>query len=143
MLLPTLGLVVALLAQPCCLAYTRALMFVAAGEGARLCATAPADGRDGLVDSYVRRRLAAVPNVAAFHEGGSDGWEVTSELSDDGRQVCLSIKGHVRPLPLVGAAVAAFLPHDEMGAVLEVKVSERVRPDWMEGDFDAWISQWG
>lgn len=143
MLLPTLALVVALLAQPCCLAYTRSIMFVAAGEGARLCATAPADERDGLVASYVLRRLAAIPNVAAFHVGGEDGWEVSSGLSDDGRHATVTIRGHARLLPLVGAVTAALLPSDGEGAILEVSVSERVRPEWLEGGFDDWVSQWG
>lgn len=143
MLLPTLAFVVALLAQPACLAYTRAIMFAAAGEGARLCATAPADEREGLVSSYVLRRLRAVPDVAAFHEGGEADWEVTSELSEDGKQATITVKGHVKPLPLMGAAVAALFPHDGTGAVLEVRVIERVRPEWLEGGFDEWISQWG
>ena len=142
-MLPALGLIVALLVQPCCLAYTRALMLAAAAEGVRVCATAPAAGRDGMVASYVRRRLEAVPDAAVFHEGGADGWEVTSELSDDGRQASLSIKGYVRPLPLVGAALMAMLPSDAKGVFLEVRVTERVRPEWLEGGFDAWVSQWG
>ena len=106
-------------------------------------ATAPADGREELVASYVQRRLAAVPNVAAFHEGGVSDWEVISELSDDGHVATVSVKGHVRPLPLVGAATAALLPHDSEGAVLEVCVCERVRPEWLEGGYGEWISQWG
>lgn len=142
LLLPTLGLVLALLIQPCCLAYTRALMLVAAGEGVRLCATASADERERLVDSFVRRRLAAIPDVAVFHEGGADGWEVSSEVSDDGRQATVTVKGHVRPLPLMGAAMAALLPSDGELAVLEVRMSEQVRPGWLEGGFDEWISQW-
>ena len=143
MLLPTLGLVVALLVQPCCLAYTRALMFVAAGEGVRVLATAPADEREELVASYVRRRLEAVPDVAAFHEGGAGDWEVTPVLSEDGREASVRIKGHVRPLPLVGAAVAALYPHDDVGSIIEVSVSEPVRPAWLEGSLDEWVSAWG
>ena len=143
MLLPTLGLVVALLAQPCCLAYTRALMYVAAGEGVRVLATAPASEREELVASYVRRRLEAVPDVAAFHAGGSGDWEVTSVLSEDGKEATVHIKGHVQPLPLVGAAVAALYPHDDAGSIIEVNVSELVRPTWLEGSLDEWVSAWG
>ena len=118
-------------------------MFVAAGEGVRVCATAPAGSREELVASYVRRRLAAVPDIPVFHEGGRDGWEVTSELSEDGRQATVSVKGHVRPLPLLGASLNALLPHDEEGPVLEVRVCGQVRPEWLEGSLDEWISQWG
>ena len=143
MLLPTLGLVVALLAQPCCLAYTRSLMYVAAGEGVRVLASAPADDRDALVSEYVLRRLRAVPDVNAFHKGGADDWEIVSELSEDGKEATVRIKGHVRPLPLVGAAVAALYPHDAEGSVLEVEVSERVRPSWLEGSLDDWVDAWG
>ena len=142
-LLPTLGLIVALLAQPACLAYTRALMYVAAGEAARVLATAPEEGRDELVLDYVRRRLKAVPEVSAFHEGGQEDWELTAELSEDGRWAKVNIKGHVRPLPLVGIAVQALYPHDEEGSLLEVNVTEQVRPLWLEGSFNEWISAWG
>ena len=143
MLLPAFSLVIALLAQPCCLAYTRSIMFVAAGEGARLCATAAADERDELVESYVRRRLKAVPDVAVFHEGGADGWEVGCEMSDDGTTAVVTIEGHVKPLPFLGIGVYALVPSDGQGAVLEVRVSERVRPQWLEGNLNEWISQWG
>ena len=118
-------------------------MFVAAGEGARLCATAPADEREELVFSYVKRRLGAVPNIPVFHDGGDDGWEVKSEFSEDGRRATVTVRGHVKPLPLMGAGVAALFPHDDEGVVLEARVSELVRPEWVKGGIDEWISQWG
>ena len=141
-LLPTLFLLVALAVQPCCLAYTRALMYAAAGEGARVLTTAPAAEREELVSSYVLRRLKAVPNVDAFHMGGSDDWRIEAELSDDGKEATVRIRGHARLVPLVGAAAAALYPSDEVGAIVEVTVSERVRPA-LEGSFDEWVSSWG
>ena len=143
MLLPMLGFIVALLAQPGCVAYTRALMLEAAGEGVRVLATAAPDERESLVESYVMRRLAAIPEVPAFHMGGEQDWEIESFISDDGRWAEVCIKGHAQPLPLVGATLMALAPHDEVGAVLEVRVYEKVRPEWLEGSFDEWMWQWG
>ena len=141
-LLPTLGFIVALLTQPACLAYTRALMLEAAGEGVRVLSCAAPDERETLVESYVMRRLAAVPEITAFHVGGEQDWEIESSVSDDGRWAEVCIKGHAQPLPLVGTALMALGPHDEKGAVLEVQVYERIRPDWLEGSFDEWMQQW-
>ena len=66
-LIPVLFLVVALLVQPACLLYTRAVMSGAAAQGARLAASNPSS--DEAV-AFVRRRLKAVPEVSVFHAGG-------------------------------------------------------------------------
>ena len=141
-MLPVLGLAVALLLQPCCLAYTRSIMWVAAGEGVRVLAGAKPSEREKLVSEYVLRRLQAVPDVALFHMGGASDWQIETDVSDDGRVAQVSIRGHVTPLPLVGAGVQALYPHDGVGAVLEVRVAERVRPSWLEGGYDEWLEQW-
>ena len=76
-LVPTVMVVLALLLQPAMLLYTRSVMSGAAAEGARLATTATYDEVASLVDSYVRRRLRAVPDVACFHDGGADAWDVS------------------------------------------------------------------
>lgn len=139
-LLPSLMLVIALLAQPACLFYTRMVMCSAAAECARAAATAY--GNDmGPCRTYALRRLKAVPEVSVFHVGGASDWQV--EIAHTGSHVHVGILGHARPLPLLGVLVSAFGAHDATGVVLEVQLDEEVRPSWLEGGYDAWQSIWG
>ena len=139
-LLPSVMLVFALLLQPVCLSYTRAVMRGAAGECARAVATAY--GSDtASCRSYALRRLAAVPEVPLFHVGGQGDWDIRIERTD--KRVSVQIRGHARPLPLLGALTALASMRDGQGVVLSVSVDERVRPDWLGGDYDAWQTVWG
>ena len=74
LLLPVVLTLLALLVQPVCVLYTRTLMASTAGELARLAATSR--GSEDDLRSFALRRLAAVPDLAIFHEGGTRGWEV-------------------------------------------------------------------
>lgn len=139
-LLPSVTLVLALLLQPVCLSYTRAVMRCAAGECARAAATAY--GEDlASCKAFALRRLAAVPDVALFHVGGQADWEIALERSD--MQVEVSIKGHARPLPLMGVVATLMHGSDDTGVVLHVSLSERTRADWVGGDYDSWQQMWG
>ena len=60
MLIPSVMLLIALLVQPICLLYTRAVMHGAAAETARAVATARGAGDLEECKQYARRRLAAV-----------------------------------------------------------------------------------
>lgn len=140
LVIPTVMVVFALLLQPVCLSYTRAVMRAAAAECAR--ATATAYGGDTeACRAYALRRLAAVPEVPLFHVGGPADWNVDVERA--GRQVNVHIVGHARPLPLMGLLAARALRRDGRGLVLEVSLQENVRPSWLGGDYDAWQSMWG
>lgn len=139
-LLPTLMLLMALLMQPACLLYTRAIMRAAAGECARVLATgydeyAEADCRD-----FALRRLAAVPELSIFHVGGREDWDVTFERGEG--LATVRIVGHLRPLPLLGMTAELLGSHDAVGTRLDVEVSERVRADWVEGDYESWVQMW-
>ncbi len=51
--------------------------------------------------------------------------------------------GSVRPLPVIGAFARAFGSEDGDGDVLlRVDVAYGGRPEWLEGDYEAWVSAW-
>lgn len=141
LLLPVLMLCLALLTQPMCLLYTRAVMQSAAAEGCRVLATSQyGAAQDGELEQYVRRRLEAVPQADIFRSGD---WDI--ELSGDATsaEVKVGITGHVRPLPLVGVVAAMLGPLDASGNVeLKVEVSRPARPSWVEGGYHAWLATW-
>ena len=139
-ILPVLMLVFAIILQPVCLCYTRAVMRAAAAEAARAATTAYG-GDTAECEACVRRRLGAVPEVPLFHVGGSRDWEVTIARTD--HQVDVTIAGHARPLPIMGAIAGAAFERDGSGIVLRVSLSMRGRPSWLGGDYSDWQSVWG
>ena len=141
LLIPTVMVVLALLLQPACLLYTRSVMGAAAAEGVRVMATGV--GGPEACESYVLRRLEAVPSVSIFHSGGMDDWDVSVSGPDENGTACVEVVGHVRPLPLLGAVVSALAASDGEGAVLRVRVEEGVRSSWVGGDYGDWVKIWG
>ena len=144
-LLPAVMLVLAMLLEPAFLLYTHTMMQQAAAETARALVTR-AEGvgvTEEACRAYALRRLAAVPDVAAFHVGGEAGWEVSLEGDASSAEVSVQIVGRARPLPLVGilAGFVGELEGDEV--VLRASVRERARPEWLEGGYGEWVSVWG
>lgn len=137
-LMPTLLLALGMLLQPACLLYTRMVMVQAAAETARVLITAP-DGQDG-ARTFCLRRLEAVPDIALFHIGGSDGWDIS--LSSDAGEAEVSITGRARPLPVFGLLAGIVLEHDGEGIVLNVSHAQRLRPAWLGGGPDDWAGIW-
>lgn len=138
-LLPVLLALMGLLLQPACLLYTRAVMSAAVGEGARVAQTSSSATE---VEEYVRRRLRAVPNVALFHVGEDDGWEV--EVKGIGKEcVTVTARTHARPLPLTYAVAAAIGGSDAEGVRLEASASRAAHPTWVGGDYGDWVGIWG
>lgn len=145
LLLPTLMLCLALLVQPACMLYTRAVMQAAALEGCRLAATPPASSAvsEQAYRAYIVRRLSAVPNVGIFHEGGEQGWEIHVDAACGVDTASVSIRTTVAPLPFIGALASLVGDGGEAGAVvLFVEATVRARPAWVEGDYDDWSSIW-
>jgi hypothetical protein len=137
--LPTFLLLLALLLQPACYLYTRCVMQEAAGEGARAALTSSSEDLDQ-VEAYVKRRLAAVPNVAVFHAGGADAWDI--EVTQEVGEVTVRIAGTAQPLPLYAPllALAGMVKNGEV--VLEVEVTQELRPSWLEGSYSDWVAMW-
>lgn len=141
LLLPMVMFCCAFLLQPACVLYTRSIMRSAAAETARAAAVPPTGAKEEWYEAYAKRRLKAVPEASCFHVGGSDDWEV--EVDGMGSHVVsVGIRGHVRPLPLLGIVVAAFGEQDGEGILLDVEVGERVRPEWLTGSYGSWASVW-
>ncbi len=136
LLLPSLMVVVALLIQPTCLLYTRCIMSSAANEAVRMLATAT--NKDEVI-AFVKRRLAAVPEVSIFHSGGEDDWAVEVE---QGEEVSVAVTGHVRPLPLMGFISAALGTADETGLAMSVSAKGKSQQVWVEGSYDDWADLW-
>ena len=144
-LLPVVTMLLVLLLQPACALYTRSVMQGAAAEGLRVLATRDASGAgtDEACRAYVLRRLRAVPEVAAFHTGGPDAWEVTVEGDAASGEARVEVAGRFRPLPLVGGLACALGEPAGDEVVLRVSVGERTRPTWLEGDYGSWVEMWG
>lgn len=141
-LLPTFLTVLLLTLQPACILYTRSVMEAAASETARLMITSAAD--DEALEAFALRRLAAVPNLEIFHGGGPLAWEVSlTRAGGASDAVGVSIKGAVRPLPVLGAFVGALGATNAHGDVeVAVDVSYEGRPPWLEGSYETWIEVW-
>ena len=58
-------------------------------------------------------------------------------------QVSVEVTGRLRPLPLVGVLAAALGEADGELVVVRVRVTERARPEWLEGSYADWVSMWG
>lgn len=142
-LLPCFLLLVLLALQPVCLLYTRAVMESAAAETARLMITTEGDD-DEACRAFALRRLAAVPDLSIFHAGGPLSWEIECvRAGGAGGTVRVTIEGHVRPLPILGAFARGFGATNAQGDVrLQAEASYEARPSWLEGSYETWIAQW-
>lgn len=140
-LIPAALMLIALLAQPACVLYTRSVMAATAGDLARLVVTSQ-DGEEELRD-YALRRLAAVPDVPIFHVGGPAAWRVSCAGPDDTGRVTVSLEGRVRPLPLFGAIVLALGTVEGGDVVIRVERSEDLRAEWIGGSYEDWLDMWG
>ncbi len=136
LLLPSLMMAIALLIQPACLLYTRCIMSSAANEAVRMLATTT--NKDE-VTAFIKRRLAAVPEVLVFHSGGADDWVVEVEQGDE---ACVAVAGHVKPLPLMGFISAMLGASDSSGLVLSVTAKGKSQQVWVEGSYDDWADLW-
>lgn len=140
-LLPMVMGIMALLIQPCCLLYTRVVMNEAACEAIRLLATAKESDADAC-ERAVRRRLESIPDIPIFRSGGSEAWRI--ELSGAGTgHASASIRGRVRPLPLLGVLASLFGEMDGEEVVLDAQARMDSAPGWLTGTYSDWVGVWG
>ena len=143
LLLPSFLILLLLMIQPVCLLYKRAVMESAASSAARIMTTSGEDA-DEACRAFVLRRLQAVPNVSIFHEGGPLSWDIEFGHANGEGASRVKIRGVAKPLPILGAFVSAFAAGESQGNVaIEVEVLYASRPEWLEGDYETWISSWG
>ena len=74
LLFPVILIIIALLVEPVCILYTKTVMDGACAEGLRV-ATTSSDTE--LIESYIKRRLKAVPEIPLFHKGGDEDWNIS------------------------------------------------------------------
>ena len=141
LLLPVALTLIALLVQPACVLYTRAVMAATAGELVRLAVTSR--GSDEDLRSFALRRLSAVPDLEIFHEGGAAGWDVEVTGPDEGGEVSVALEGRVRPLPLFGTLVSVLGTSSGDLVVVRVETAGDLRADWIGGDYGDWVGMWG
>ncbi len=140
-LVPVFLTVLLLSLQPACMLYTRTVMESAAAETARVAALWEGAPDDEAVVAFAQRRLAAVPDLAIFHEGGPLAWDIDVERTE--KTVAVSVSGALRPLPVIGAFARFGGNTDAYGNLrLSARTEIAYRPEWVEGGYDDWIALW-
>lgn len=148
-IVPVLLGCVLLLAQPCVYLYDRTVMQSAASSACRLLSTL-SEGEGDLVDGYVRRRLAAVPQQDCFHvhEGSSCSWNIETQGSQASDSVSVVIENKVKPLPLLDFSCKAVgLTGSDGCWTIRVEAHMPTQPDWARSsasgsDPAAWVGDW-
>ncbi|MDO5044956.1 MAG: TadE/TadG family type IV pilus assembly protein [Coriobacteriia bacterium] len=144
LLLPSLLLMLMCLLQPSILLYNEVVMRQAAGEATRLVAHPGSSGQGTFADErlkeFVQRRLRPIPCTSIFHVGGAEDWDI--QIENDGDSVKVAIGHSVQPLPLFSALTKALNGFDGTHLHQEVEIENMFRPDWLRGDYDAWMRMW-
>lgn len=149
-LIPALLLSLLLLIQPGILLYTRMVMEGAAAEGCRVLATA-SDLEQGTdtVESFVKRRLASVPQQPNFHvHDPACSWVITLNGGETASQVSVQITNEIRPLPLFDFGLEALGVLNARGNY-EITVTKElttkstwVQENTLSNDPEQWIERW-
>lgn len=137
LILPVILMIIALIVEPVCLLYTKTVMDGACAEGLRV-ATTTSDIE--LIESYIRRRLKAIPEVPLFHKGGEKDWNISIEKKD--KNASIEITGHAAAMPPIGWCLFLVGQVDGQGIVLKSILSVNTYPDWIEGSYADWIAFW-
>ncbi|MDR1015851.1 MAG: pilus assembly protein [Coriobacteriales bacterium] len=121
--IPLLFLLLLILCQPGILLYNHMVMQGAAAEGCRLLATKVDQGAysDDKYRGYVKRRLAAVPPLALFHDHQEAAdWQIDLLGDAQSRTVTVRIENKLRPLPVLSLFAAAIGQLDASGHLTQV-----------------------
>ena len=146
-LLPVLFCLVLLLLQPGIVLYDRMVMKEAAAEGCRVLTTT-VSGSDQC-ESYVKRRLGAVPMQDNFHmHSGSCSWDISTKGNASSETVSVTIQNKLKLLPLIDVGLGLFGIADSEGCLnIEVTASQRTQPDWVQSSpagasATGWVGAW-
>ena len=137
LLFPVILMIIALLVEPVCILYTKTVMDGACAEGLRV-ATTSSDTE--LIESYIKRRLKAVPEIPLFHKDGDEDWNISIDKKE--KDVLIEITGHVAAMPPIGWCLFLAGQTDDQGIVLRSSLSANTYPDWIEGSYADWITFW-
>lgn len=142
--LPLLMAVLGLLAQPAVLLYDQGVMNAAAAEGCRMLETQTIS--ESSARAYVLRRLSAVPEVPAFHEGGASGWDIEFEGGELSEVVSVRVSHSVRPLPLLGVSAGLVTSVQPDGTVVQdAQAQSSLQPGWavqLGSSPEEWMETW-
>lgn len=133
-LIPIILLMLMLLIQPGIILYDRTVMSSAAAEACRLIATGTEeDGGQEAFESFVRRRLGAIPQQDNFHVHSTGCTWVIEFMGDEhSQQVTVSIETQIKPLPFFDFGAAALgLVNDSGNFVQRVEETCVVRSEWI------------
>lgn len=130
--LPILMLLTLLLLQPGILLYDRLIMSSAAAEGCRLLATN--EGEADEIDSFLRRRLGAVPEQDNFHVHSTGcTWDIQYSGGGASDRARVTLRTEVRPIPLIGAGSSLLgLVNARGNFVVEVTCEAPTRAVWAQ-----------
>lgn len=142
LLLPSLLVVFAVLLEPACVLYTRSVMAATASELCRILVTRRGDVTDAQLKAFALRRLAAIPEATPFHGGGEADWTIETTGSEGDAEVAVKIEGHVPLLPLFSLVARSLGVAGDEGLALSVTSTETLRPEWLKGGYDDWVSMW-
>lgn len=150
-LIPLIFLGLLLLLQPGILLYDRMVMQAAAVDGCRMLVTrSDAQGLpDGVLKEQIVRHLGAIPPQDCFHRhSGGCSWDIAFQGKETDREVSVTIKQQVRPLPLLDVTCSLLGLVNGAGN-FELSVTQRMptQPDWVADsrlglDAGAWSGQW-
>lgn len=132
--LPILILLFLLLLQPGIVLYDRIVMSSAASEACRLLATSPTTNAD-INDDFIRRRLAAIPQMDLFHVHRENcSTEIKLLGNESSEDAIVEISTKLKPLPLIDAAMSLTGMTGEDGLLtVHVKATEKTQPLWVSG----------
>lgn len=135
--LPVLMVLFLLLLQPGIVLYDRIVMAGAAAEGCRLLATS-SSADASVCEDYIRRRLAAIPQIDQFHiHGGGCSYEIELSGNESDSEVAVAISTKLKPLPLLDAGMSLTGMTDASGAMtLSVEAKGKSQPDWVSESKD-------
>ncbi len=137
LLFPVILMIIALLVEPVCILYTKTVMDGACAEGLRV-ATTSSDTE--LIESYIKRRLKAIPEIHLIHKRGDDHSKISIDKKEN--YGLIEITCHVAAMPPIGWCLFLAGQTDNQGIVLHSSLSASTYPDWIEGSYADWIAFW-
>ncbi len=150
-LIPMLFIGMLLLVQPGILLYDRIVMGAAASEACRLLATKTdvAGDMTKSTETFVRHRLAAIPQVDCFHvHTGKCSWDIKLEGDESSQTTRVTIRTEVRPLPLLdmGSTLLGIV-NGAGNFEVEVSAAQDTQPAWVDSveagrDPSNWVGAW-
>ena len=144
-MIPVIFLLMLLLIQPGILLYDWIVMNEACAETCRAVSTINENDKQSMCESYVRRRLAAIPEQDHFHVHSTGcTYDIQMSGNNSTSSVTVEIKIEVKPLPLIGflSQILGILNENQN---FEVKASstQQCRPSWIrEQNAEKWVGSW-